>query len=47
MDEQWVNDSFPLSIVFGILFDLKLVLWSYHSAAAILFTTLLAWLLSL
>ena len=29
-----------LEIVFGILFDLELVLWSYHSAAAILLTTL-------
>ena len=33
-------------IVFGILFDLKLIMWSYHSAPAILFTTLLALLLS-
>ena len=31
-----------LGIVFGILFDLKLVLWLYHSSAAILFITLLA-----
>ena len=33
-------------IVFGILFDLKLIIWSYHSVPAILFTTLLALLLS-
>ena len=35
-----------LGIVFDILFDLDLVLWPYHSAAALLFTTLLTWLLS-
>ena len=29
-------------IVFGIFFFLNMVLWSYHSAAAIPFTTLLA-----
>ena len=44
MEEQCANDSFPLSRNF--LFDLDLALWLYHSAAAILFTTLLAWLLS-
>ena len=28
---------FYLDIVFGIFFDLKLVLWAYHLAAAILY----------
>ena len=47
MEKQCAIDSFLLSLnVFGILFDFDLVLWSYHSAAALLFTTLLAWLLS-
>ena len=47
---QWKNNVliivfFYLGIVFGILFDLKLVLWSYLSAAAILFIKLLVLLL--
>ena len=49
---QWKNYVLIIAflypaIVFGILFELKLVLWSYLSAAAILFTTLMAFLLSL
>ena len=48
---QWMNNVLIIAflypgIVFGILFDLKLIMWSYHSAPAILFTTLLALLLS-
>ena len=35
-----------LGNVFGILFHFDLISWSYYSAAALLFTTLLAWLLS-
>ena len=49
---QWKNNVLIIAflypgIVYGIFFDFKLVLWSYHSAAAILFATLLALLLSL
>ena len=49
---QWKNNMLMiaflyLGMMFGILFYLDLVLWSYHSAEAILFTILLAWLLSL
>ena len=44
---QWKNNALIIAflypgIAYGILFDLKLVLWSYHPAAAILFITLLA-----
>ena len=40
---QWKNNVLMIAflypgIVFGIFFDLRLVLWSYHSAAAVLFT---------
>ena len=49
---QWKNNMLMMAlfypeIVFGIFFDFELVLWAYHSAVAILFTTLLAMLLSL
>ena len=45
IEENDTNASFP-RFVFGIFFDSILVLWSWHSAAAILLTTLLALLFS-
>ena len=48
MEELHASNSFSYpGIMLDIFFDLELVLWSYHSAAAILLITLLVLLLSI